>query len=38
MLVAVTYHSAERFNNSGLQGYYSPASGTWATCQSPLRP
>jgi hypothetical protein len=35
--VAVTHHSAKWFNNSGLQGYYSPASATWATCQPPLR-
>jgi hypothetical protein len=36
-VVAVTRHSIEWFNNSGLQGYYSPAPATWATDQPPLR-
>jgi hypothetical protein len=35
--VAVTRHSAESFNNYGLQGYCSLASAMWATCQPPLR-
>jgi hypothetical protein len=29
--VAVTHHSAEWFNNSGLQGDCNPASAPWAT-------
>jgi hypothetical protein len=34
--IAVTHHSAERFNDSGPHGYCSRASATWATCQLPL--
>jgi hypothetical protein len=35
--VAVTRHSAEWFNNSGLKDSYNPVSTSWATCQPPLR-
>jgi hypothetical protein len=35
--VAVTHHSVEWFNNSGLQGDYNPALASWVTCQPPLR-
>jgi hypothetical protein len=31
-LVEVTHHSAERFKDSGPQGYCSPVSASWATC------
>jgi hypothetical protein len=34
--VAVTRHSAEWFNNYGLQGDCNPVSVPWAICQSPL--
>jgi hypothetical protein len=35
--VTVACHSAEWFNNSGLQGDCNPASASWATCQPLLR-